>query len=175
MKRVLHREMADVYVGGRPPAHKDPQAQRQPHYRSCQDERPNCFIFRQSVTVLMLSASAALRRFPPNRSSARSMEARSCSCRSSVSSPGRRRDFCVTSGGRSRTANAGGVGQDDRPLDGVLQLTNVAGPSIVHQRRHRVGRDGPDVLLHPRRRADQETVHQRRDVLPPLAQRRHRR
>jgi len=57
--------------------------------RSVQDERPYCFIFRQSVTVLILSASAAFRRLPRNLSSARSIITRSCSCRSSVSSPGR--------------------------------------------------------------------------------------
>jgi len=58
-----------------------------------QDERPYCFIFRQSVTVLIFSASAARRRLPPNFSRARSIMTRSCSCKSSVSSPGRRRVF----------------------------------------------------------------------------------
>ena len=34
---------------------------------------PYCFILRQSVTVLIFSASAAWRRLPRNRSSARSI------------------------------------------------------------------------------------------------------
>jgi hypothetical protein len=39
---------------------------------------PYCFILRHSVTVLIFSASAAWRRFPRKRSSARSIMARSC-------------------------------------------------------------------------------------------------
>ena len=62
-------------------------------YGKGQDERPYCFILRQSVTVPILSASAALRRLPPNRSRARSIMTFSCCWRSSVSSPGRTRGF----------------------------------------------------------------------------------
>jgi hypothetical protein len=41
--------------------------------------RPYCFILRQSVTVLILRASAAWRRLPRNFSRARSIMTRSCS------------------------------------------------------------------------------------------------
>ena len=90
-----------------------------------------------------------------------------------MSSPGAPARLLRDLGRQVTKANAGGVGQDDRPFDGMLQLAHIAWPAIVHQRGHRIGRDGPDVLLHPRGRADQETVNERRNVLPPLAQRRH--
>jgi len=44
---------------------------------------------------------------------------------------------------------------------------------MVHQRGHRIGRDCPNVFLHPRSRPDQKTVNEGGNVLPPLAQRRH--
>ena len=44
----------------------------------CYAPRPYCFILRQSVTVLIFRASAAWRRLPRKRSSARSIMARSC-------------------------------------------------------------------------------------------------
>ena len=127
MKRVLHREIAGVYGGAA--GAQGPAGASAPGLPSCQDERPNCFIFRQSVTVLMLSASAAWRRFPLNRSSARSMEVRSCSRKSRVSSPGRRRAFCVIFRRQITKANGGAVGEDDRALDGMLQFAHVPGHS----------------------------------------------
>jgi hypothetical protein len=53
---------------------------RRSHYREISGYAPSpyCFILRHSVTVLIFNASAAWRRFPRKRSSARSIMARSC-------------------------------------------------------------------------------------------------
>ena len=37
--------------------------------------------------------------------------------------------------------------KDDGALDGVLELSDVSGPFVVDQRRHRLSRHGLDVLL----------------------------
>jgi hypothetical protein len=64
--------------------------------------RPYCFIFRQSVTVLIFSASGASVLFPRKCSSARSSITRSCSCRSKLSFDACCCGFCEISGGSSR-------------------------------------------------------------------------
>ena len=59
----FHCETAALIVSRRRMACETLPAGARPAIGTCgwyQDERPNCFIFRQSVTVLMLSASAAL-------------------------------------------------------------------------------------------------------------------
>ena len=62
---------------------------------------------------------------------------------------------------------------DDRPLDGVLQLAHVAGPVVGDQRLHRLL--GDPGRRRGRRVAElrQEVLHQQRDVVLALSQRRH--
>ena len=71
-------------------------------------------------------------------------------------------------------ANAWCIRKDHRPLDGVLELTNVTGPPVVHHRRHGVGGHGFHVFLHSRRRSNKKVVHEWRNILAAVAQRRHR-
>jgi hypothetical protein len=84
-------ELQSVSDDGRDPVSF--RNRRAPVRQGSHDERPYCFILRHSVTVLIFSASAALRRLPPKRSRARSIMTCSCCWRSSVSSPERLRGF----------------------------------------------------------------------------------
>ena len=71
------------------------------------------------------------------------------------------------------TSSVGPAREDHGALDQVLQLADVARPVVARQRLHRLGRDRLDRLLHPPRELLREVAHQHRDVLAPLAQRRH--
>ena len=64
--------------------------------------------------------------------------------------------------------------QNHRPLDEVLQLANVARPVVARQRLHRLRRNAGDPPVHAPRVLLHEIAHQQRDVLAPVAQRRHR-
>ena len=61
--------------------------------------------------------------------------------------------------------DAGPASNDDGAFDGVLELSNVARPTVVHQGSHGFRRDRLHVLLHARGRPSQEVVDQRRNVL----------
>src|SRR5262245_42486238 len=63
--------------------------------------------------------------------------------------------------------------QDDRSLDDVPQLADVAGPRVPLQRRQAGLIDAVDPLPHLPPDLVHERPHQQRDVLWPLAQRRH--
>ena len=54
----------------------------------------------------------------------------------------------------------------------MLEFADVARPSIIHQRRHRIRRDGGDVLFHARGRPNEKVVHEWRDIFATVAQRR---
>ena len=58
---------------------------------------------------------------------------------------------------------------DDHVLNGVLQLTDVAGPSVVHQYVQSLALDSRDGLLVDARELAHEVVDDQRDVLPSLA------
>ena len=66
----------------------------------------------------------------------------------------------------------GAVAQDDRPLDVVLQLADVARPVVVAQQPHRVGVDPAHLAAVLLGVALQEELDQERDVVAALAQRR---
>ena len=89
---------------------------------------------------------------------------------------GRARSAVISCGSMSARIGSRGVARrhDQQPVDDVAQLAHVAGPGIGLQRRHRVLAE-----LARRRcraasaRARHEMAGQQRDVLAPLAQRRH--
>ena len=62
--------------------------------------------------------------------------------------------------------------EDDRALDDVLQLADVARPGVAHQGVHDRGRDGLDLPAHPPGEPLGEMADQQRDVVAALAQRR---
>ena len=80
---------------------------------------------------------------------------------------------------RSAASAAGGarahlrVADDDRALDGVLELADVARPVVAHQHVDRRRRDPLDVLPVLARELLEEVVGEQQDVRLPLAQRRH--
>ena len=63
-------------------------------------------------------------------------------------------------------------GEDDRALDDVLQLADVARPGVANQGLHDRGRDGLDPPAHPPGELLGEMADQPRDVVAALAQRR---
>src|SRR5438876_2269562 len=68
-------------------------------------------------------------------------------------------------------AKGGPVRQDDGALDRVLELPHVSRPGIARERRHGVGGDGLDALVHATRELLHEVSDERRNVLWPLAER----
>ncbi len=62
--------------------------------------------------------------------------------------------------------------QDQRPLDHVAQLPDVSGPAVGHQVGHDLGEDRGCRPPHGGGDLARESLHQQRDVLRPLAQRR---
>ena len=70
----------------------------------------------------------------------------------------------------SRRASRRSVGEDDRPLQHVLELADVAGPVIGHQGLDRLGVQVGDQLAGPCGVEVQEVDGQLEDVLPALAQ-----
>ena len=63
--------------------------------------------------------------------------------------------------------------QHDGALDGVFQLTDIAGPGVIQQAAFGFGRDSFDGAAAAGRGAVEEILGQRRDVAGSLAQRRH--
>src|SRR5205823_5076772 len=82
----------------------------------------------------------------------------------------RRRDR-ATAELRPGHAKGGPARQDDGALDGVLELPHVSRPGIARERRHGVGGDGLDALVHATRELLHEVPDERRNVLWPLAER----
>ena len=82
--------------------------------------------------------------------------------------PARRGGLQVAEGDLERRAR----GEDDRPLDDVLQLADVARPGVADQGLHDRGRDGLDPPAHPPGELLGEVADQPRDVVRPLPQRR---
>src|SRR5438876_10596631 len=82
----------------------------------------------------------------------------------------RRRDR-ATAQLRPGHAKGGPARQDDGALDGVLELPHVSRPGIARERRHGVGGDGLDALVHATRELLHEVSDERRNVLWPLAER----
>src|SRR5579859_6755315 len=62
---------------------------------------------------------------------------------------------------------------DDRPLDYVLQLANVAGPWVLAETIERLAVDDRDLLAHSLREPVGEVLDEQRDVARSLAKRRH--
>src|SRR5438046_178305 len=69
-------------------------------------------------------------------------------------------------------ADHGALGEQDRPLEHVLQLADVARPRVSGEGGQRVVLDPLDVLLQASVVLLPEMLHQQRNVVPPLAQRR---
>src|SRR6266508_5550100 len=65
------------------------------------------------------------------------------------------------------------LAHDGRPLDGVPQLPDIAGPGLPQQGSPRRLIHGADVLVVLRAELLSEGLDEERDVLPPLSQRRH--
>ena len=63
-------------------------------------------------------------------------------------------------------------GQHDRAVDDVLQLTHVARPVVAGEHLERARRHAAHVAPAVARRLADEVLHEMRNVLPPLAQRR---
>src|SRR5262249_20962217 len=63
--------------------------------------------------------------------------------------------------------------QDDRPLDHVLQLPDVAGPGIAHEPIHRFRGDRLDLAPESPREARKKEHRELRKVRCPFTQRRH--
>ena len=61
-------------------------------------------------------------------------------------------------------------GEDDRALDDVLQLADVARPGVARQGIHDRGRDGFDPPAHAAGELLGEMAHQSRDVVAALPQ-----
>ena len=74
---------------------------------------------------------------------------------------------------RERGSQNRAIGENDRPLDEVLQFPDIARPLPVGQRSHGLGRYGFDVLVHFAGKPLHEMPRQQRNVLPALAQGRH--
>ena len=106
------------------------------------------FIFRHSVTVLMLSASAARRRLPSNRSKGpldhHAFLFLQIECVVSSTPTCLLRDFRR----QLPYPNAWPIGENDRPLHRVLELADVSRPPVIHQGRHGLGRHRRHVLFH---------------------------
>ncbi len=64
------------------------------------------------------------------------------------------------------------LAEQDRPLEHVLELADVAGPRMRLERRDRVVGDADDLLLQPLVELLDDVLHEQRDVADPLAQRR---
>src|SRR5437764_5177126 len=69
-------------------------------------------------------------------------------------------------------ADHGALGEQDRPLEHVLELADVARPRVSGEGGQRVVLDPLDVLLQASVVLLPEMLHQQRNVVPPLAQRR---
>ena len=119
-------------------------------------------------------ASAACFRLPRNRSRARSIITRSWLLKVETVG-GLTQSACPLRHFRGlfTHANTGAVGQNDSPLNGVLQFPHVARPVVSHQRAHRIGRNVRHMLLDARLGAAQELVHERWNIVATVAQRRH--
>ena len=65
------------------------------------------------------------------------------------------------------------LGQHHRLQDGVLQLAHVAGPGVRVQRRFGLRRERADGLAVLHREHVEEVAREQRNVVAPLAQRRH--
>src|SRR5262249_47601904 len=64
----------------------------------------------------------------------------------------------------------GARGEDDRALDDVLQLPDVAGPGVLHQGVHGLGRNGLDLPAHSPGDLVREMADEPGDVVAALAQ-----
>jgi hypothetical protein len=73
---------------------------------------------------------------------------------------------------RSVAATARPSGQQNRALDGVLELADVARPVVAHQQLLRVG-SSPSIFFFSSARSGEEASSRRHDVVLALAQRRH--
>src|SRR5271165_1507941 len=60
--------------------------------------------------------------------------------------------------------------QNDRPLNHVLQLPDVAWPTVVDESIHALFGNAFDVPVHALGEALDEMLHQQWDVLPPFSQ-----
>src|ERR1700693_2042185 len=76
-------------------------------------------------------------------------------------------------GGQVFSADRLGGAEDDQPLDQVLHLAHVPGHAVRVEALHGGGRERIGLAAEARRGLQQEVAGERRDVLPPLAQRRH--
>src|ERR1019366_814616 len=66
------------------------------------------------------------------------------------------------------------MAEDEGALENVLELAHVPGPVVVEERLHRGGRDGRDGLAVLGGGPREERLHEERDVLAALAERRER-
>ena len=71
-----------------------------------------------------------------------------------------------------RGPNRLALAHQDRALDRVLELANVAGPAVLLQTAHGVGRERGDTVAELAGEALQEVIRQRHDILAPVAERR---
>ena len=79
----------------------------------------------------------------------------------------------ISRGSKIRSDACAGPGEYHCTFDGVLQFPDVSGPVVVHQDPERVLVDGFHRLPVLAAEAGQEVVGQQRDVILPVAQRRH--
>src|SRR5690606_26669952 len=64
-------------------------------------------------------------------------------------------------------------GEDDGPLEGVFELTQVAAPGLFREQFERLRIDGRRRAVEARRELLEEVVDEQREVLDPIAQGRH--
>src|SRR6185369_9088224 len=62
-------------------------------------------------------------------------------------------------------------GEDERPLDGVLQLADVAGPRVRHEKITRLAAEAGLELAHVAAQVTHEVIGEEQDIVTPLAQR----
>src|SRR5213594_539444 len=139
---------------------------------------PQALSLANTVLRCTPSRRAARLMFHPTRSSTRKMYWRSnCSIASRRGGPvssARRGPVSgnATSSGTSELDD-GAPREDDRTVQHVLQLAHVARPVVARQHLERARRHAAHVAVALARRLTHEVLDQVRDVLPPLAERRH--
>src|ERR1700689_971314 len=81
-------------------------------------------------------------------------------------SPLRRAGLEIAEGNLEQRA----LGKDDRSLDDILQLPDVARPGVTNQRVHGFRRDGVDLLGHIKSKVLREMTNKERYIVSALAQ-----